>query len=81
VEGFTIWLRPAQDALQPLDPREPARRVRQIFTALAGGGRPIILLLSEGQMSDQKGARLVLHALPPTASLIADRGYDSAWFR
>jgi len=32
-------------------------------------------------MSDHKGARLVLDALPPALSLIADRGYDSAWFR
>ena len=46
-----------------------------------GKGRPIILRLSEGQMSDHKGARLVLDALPPAATLIADRGYDSRWFR
>ena len=32
-------------------------------------------------MSDHKGARLVLEALPPAATLIADRGYDSRWFR
>lgn len=32
-------------------------------------------------MSDHKGARLVLGALPPPSHLIADRGYDSAWFR
>ena len=32
-------------------------------------------------MSDHKGARLVLDALPPADHLIADRGYDSAWFR
>ena len=32
-------------------------------------------------MSDLKGARLVLDALPPASLLIADRGYDSAWFR
>lgn len=44
-------------------------------------GRPIILRLSEGQMSDHKGARLVLEALPETSALIADRGYDSTWFR
>ena len=44
-------------------------------------GRPIILLLSEGQMSDHKGARLVLDALPPATHLIADRRYDSARFR
>ena len=39
------------------------------------------MLLSEGQMSDHKGARLVLDALPPATHLIADRGYDSTWFR
>ncbi|TCO15892.1 transposase [Camelimonas lactis] len=39
------------------------------------------MLLSEGQMSDHKGARLLLDALPPASALIADRGYDSAWFR
>jgi hypothetical protein len=32
-------------------------------------------------MSDHKGARLILDALPPAQSLIADRGYDSNWFR
>jgi transposase len=32
-------------------------------------------------MSDHKGARLVLGVLPPASQLIADRGYDSAWFR
>ena len=32
-------------------------------------------------MSDHKGARLILDALPPASALIADRGYDSRWFR
>ena len=32
-------------------------------------------------MSDHKGARLVLGALPTGATLIADRGYDSNWSR
>ena len=44
-------------------------------------GRPLVLFLSEGQMSDHKGARLLLDALPPASSLIADKGYDSNWFR
>ncbi len=38
------------------------------------------MLLSEGQMSDHRGARLMLDALPRAKALIADRGYDSAWF-
>jgi hypothetical protein len=32
-------------------------------------------------MSDHKGARLILEALPSGATLIADRGSDSNWFR
>ena len=46
-----------------------------------GEGKPLVLLLSEGQMSDHKGARLILDALPPAKALLADRGYDSNWFR
>ncbi len=40
-----------------------------------------MLLLSEGQMSDHKGAALTLDALPPANVLIADRGYDSDAYR
>ena len=32
-------------------------------------------------MSDHKGARLVVEALPHSKVLLADRGYDSDWFR
>ena len=35
------------------------------------------MLLSEGQMSDHKGARLLLPRLPIAKELLADRGYDS----
>ena len=44
-------------------------------------GRPVIMLLSEGQMSDYKGARLIVDALPLAKHLLADRGYDADWFR
>ena len=46
-----------------------------------GLGRPIIMLLTEGQMSDHKGARLLLGALPNASELLGDKGYDSDWFR
>jgi len=39
------------------------------------------MLLSEGQMSDYKGARVLLPSLPKAKTLIADRGYDADWFR
>src|SRR6476660_2600474 len=39
------------------------------------------MLLSEGQMSDYKGAALMLPALPKATELLADKGYDADWFR
>jgi transposase len=39
------------------------------------------MLLSEGQMSDFKGAALMLSDLPRAKELLADRGYDADWFR
>ena len=39
------------------------------------------MLLSEGQMSDYKGAALMMEALPPAKAMLADRGYDADWFR
>jgi transposase len=44
-------------------------------------GKPVQLLLSEGQMSDYKGARQLLAFLPDAKVMIADRGYDADWFR
>ena len=37
--------------------------------------------LSEGQMSDYKGAALMLDALPRTKAMLGDKGYDADWFR
>ena len=41
----------------------------------------MILLLTEGQVSDYRGAATVLPDLPDADVLIADKGYDSDWFR
>ena len=38
------------------------------------------MLLSEGQMSDYKGAALMLPAMPKAKQLLADKGYDADWF-
>jgi transposase len=46
-----------------------------------GQGRPVIMLLSEGQMSDYKGAALIIDALPPARELLGDKGYDADWLR
>ena len=39
------------------------------------------MLLSEGQMSDYKGAALMLDELPQAQVLLGDKGYDADWFR
>ena len=39
------------------------------------------MLLTEGQMSDYKGAALMLPAMPKAKELLADKGYDADWFR
>jgi hypothetical protein len=39
-----------------------------------GQGRPLVLLLTEGQARDHRGAALLLHKLPPARERIADRG-------
>ncbi len=38
------------------------------------------MLLSEGHVSDYKGAALMINALPKAKALLADRGYDADWF-
>ena len=49
--------------------------------ACDGQGRPVLLLLTEGQMSDHKGAVLLFSSLPRAKVLLGDKGYDSDWFR
>ena len=39
------------------------------------------MLLSEGQMSDYKGAALMIEALPKAQAMRGIRGYDANWFR
>ena len=46
-----------------------------------GQGRPLVLLLTEGQVSDHRGAAMMLPRLPAARELLADRGYDSNRFR
>lgn len=46
-----------------------------------GDGKPLALTLTEGQVSDYKGAAILLGSLPEAKELLADRGYDATWFR
>ncbi len=44
-------------------------------------GRPLVMLLSEGQMSDFEGAALMIDAMAEAMVLVGERGYDADWFR
>ena len=46
-----------------------------------GHARSVVLLLSEGQMSDYRGAARMLPLLPPAKEMLADKGYDAEWLR
>jgi hypothetical protein len=39
-------------------------------------GRPCVLLLTLGNVHDCKVAKLCIEAMPPSAELVADKGYD-----
>ena len=44
-------------------------------------GRPLILLLTPGNVHDCKAAQRCIEAMPPAAELVADKGYDSKALR
>jgi len=46
-----------------------------------GDGRPRLLRLTAGQVSDFTGAALLIDDFPAANHLLADKGYDATWFR
>ena len=46
-----------------------------------GKGRPLTFFLSPGQMSDARGALVLLAEMPHAKRLIGDKGYDADWLR
>jgi len=46
-----------------------------------GQGRPLVLMLTAGQVSDHRGAAILLDKLPKAKVLIGDKGYDSDGLR
>jgi hypothetical protein len=53
----------------------------KLQVACDGGGKPLAMLPSEGQMSDQAGAKLHHSNLPTIVTLIACKHRESAAFR
>ncbi len=43
--------------------------------------RPLSFFMTAGQVSDHTGAAALLDDLPEVPWMLADRGYDSEWYR
>ncbi len=56
-------------------------RGSKLHAVCDGEGRPVRLLLTEGQQSDHKGAATLLPDLPPAKEMLGDKGYDSDAYR
>ena len=53
----------------------------KLHAVVNGAGKPVLLHLTAGNVSDYVGARTLIDRLPQAKTLIADRGYDADWFR
>ena len=56
-------------------------RNTKLHAVCDGHGRPLVMMLTPGNVHDCKVAEACLTALPPTAHLVADKGYDSQKLR
>lgn len=65
----------------PCDRTQPRRPDRQAARPVRRPGRSLRLLLTEAQRNDHLGARALAPDPPEAAVLLADRAYDSHWFR
>ncbi len=54
---------------------------RKLHAVCDGDGRPVRLLLTEGQQSDHKGAANLLPVLRPAKEMLGDKGYYSDAYR
>lgn len=68
--GLGPWYRPHEGRAQHQAPRH-----------LRLKGRPLVILLTPGNVHDCKVAKACIEAVPPSAELVADKGYDSKALR
>ncbi len=60
---------------------QQGRAELQSASVCYGRGRPVVMMLTEGQISDHKAAALLFDALANAKELLGDKGYDSDRFR
>lgn len=53
----------------------------KLHAVINEAGKPVVMALTAGQVSDHVGAKIVYPALPGSRRLIGDKGYDSDEWR
>ena len=61
--------------------RTKGGRNTQLRAVCDAKGRPVVLLLTPGNVHDCKVAKRCIKATPPSAELVADKGFDSQALR
>ena len=67
--------------LGPWHRRTKGGRNTKLHAVCDAKGRPLVLLLTPGNVHDCKVAQRCIEAMPPAAELVADKGYDSKALR
>lgn len=58
--------------------RTKGRLNTKLYALCNGDGKPLTFVLTEGQVSDHKGAKMLLGSLPQAQHLLVHRGYGAA---
>jgi len=69
------------DAVGAVHPNTKGGRTTKFHVVCDVKGRPLVLLLTPGNVHDCKVAQSCIEAMPPSAELVADKGYDSKALR
>ena len=80
-QGSSLRRRRKRGALAHGIGRTKGGRNTKLHTVCDAKGRPLVLLLTPGNVHDCKVAQRCIEAMPPAAELVADKGYDSKALR
>ena len=80
-QGSSLRRRRKRGALAHGIGRTKGGRNTKLHAVCDAKGRPLVLLLTPGNVHDCKVAQRCIEAMPPAAELVADKGYDSKALR
>ena len=80
-QGSSLCRRRKRGALAHGIGRTKGGRNTKLHAVCDAKGRPLVLLLTPGNVHDCKVAQRCIEAMPPAGELVADKGYDSKALR